>query len=485
MTLARLRRGDAIRRVPATALVVSTLAAAAVLGLSAVFQPIVTGGLLGLVVVAAIIDATWRWPGPAVVVLVALLPFYPLLFGDIQKLGVPVVALAYLRFWKDLVLVVLAARALSAARSEGYDRLDQVTLLFLGLVALFVLLPIGPPLYVRLLAGRELGSFLVLFLAVRHAGLSLPRIGRHLEVALLLSGAVVGAVALWNYLSPDAYAAWINGAAQWQNEALGNQVGPGGVLVDHTVVAGHVVVRAGSIFLSPLGAAFYLLVPIAILVARVSLGQARRWELVIGGVCCAGLLVTVTRSAIVAVPLMIVLGILATRQTSRTATALLLAAAALYPLADSIGIGSQFTSALDTNAVSTAGHLTALQVDFNEMLRVPIGHGLGTGGSQGSRFEVAGAITAESWYFQVGIELGVLGLVFFLVLMWRALGELVRRARAGNTTTLAALCALAGVALGGLFLHSFGTLYTAYAVWALVGIALSAPGGPPLTSPAR
>ena len=465
----RVRRGHAWAP-PPTLVVAGSALAAALLGLGASFAPLFVVLPMAIVVTAAVVMVTWKYPGAMLLTLVVLLPFYPLIFGQLVKFGVPTAALGYARYWKDVILLTLVARAVPNLRLAELDLADQLALAFLGLIGLYIVLPIGPDIYVRLLGGRQLASFILLFLAARH--LRLPATAtRRLEIAILGAGAIVAAIGLWNYLRPDDFANWISstGAFQWQTEVLG-AAGPQGVVVFHTIAAGNVVVRAGSIFLNPLGAAFFLLVPVGIVIGRAAAGQVQRLELAVGALCAAGVIVTVTRTAIVAVPVMIAVALLAGRRPGRVAVWWLVGAAVLYPLVDSVGLAHQLSSALDTGSVSTAGHLSALQQDLAATLSHPLGNGLGTGGSQGQRFAVTGAITAESWYFQVAIEVGILGMLLFIALLGQVLASLWRRASTGEAPAVAALCALSGLAAGGLFLHSFDNLHTSYPAWALAGL---------------
>src|SRR5258708_29267927 len=197
--------------------------------------------------------------------------------------------------------------------------MDQTAIAFLGLVAVYIFLPIGPDIYVRLLGGRQLASFIRICLAARHLRMS-PLMRRWVEVAIVAAGAIGAAIGLWNYFRPDDVAIWISstGAFQWQTEVLG-VAGPQGVVIFHTIAAGHVVVRAGSIFLNPLGAAFFLLVPVGIVIGRAAAGQLQRLELAVGALCAAGVIVTVTRTAIVAVPGLVAVCRLCGRRASRVA----------------------------------------------------------------------------------------------------------------------------------------------------------------------
>src|SRR5258708_25464227 len=119
--------------------------------------------------------------------------------------------------------------------------MDQTAIAFLGLVAVYIFLPIGPDIYVRLLGGRQLASFILIFLAARHLGMS-SLMTRGLEVAILAAGAIVAAIGLWNYFRPGDFAIWISSTGACQSHtAVLRDAGPQGVVIFHSIAARPVV----------------------------------------------------------------------------------------------------------------------------------------------------------------------------------------------------------------------------------------------------
>jgi len=82
-------------------------------------------------------------------------------------------------------------------------------------------------------------------------------------------------------------------------------------------------------------------------------------------------------------------------------------------------------------------------------------------------------VIPENWYLQIGMELGVLGLVLYLILMYALLRNLLKLStdHLSLTTSVTALFLL-GVSVAGLFLHSFEDSAVAYTVWVLAAVAL-------------
>jgi hypothetical protein len=85
-------------------------------------------------------------------------------------------------------------------------------------------------------------------------------------------------------------------------------------------------------------------------------------------------------------------------------------------------------------------------------------------------------VIPENWYLQIGIELGVIGLVLYIALLFFILKGLIKLATSNQqlVTCVAALYFL-GLLAAGLFLHSFEDSVVAYTVFTLTAIALSKP----------
>jgi O-antigen ligase len=115
--------------------------------------------------------------------------------------------------------------------------------------------------------------------------------------------------------------------------------------------------------------------------------------------------------------------------------------------------------------------MTALESGRQRLMSHPFGTGLGSTGPVSLRFEVTGSIITESWYLQVATQTGIVGGLAFVFLVGMVLLGLWQRAR--NTEfAIGPLCALVGVALGGLVLHTFEEPAVAWAVWVFAGLSL-------------
>lgn len=431
-----------------------------------------------LAVVAAIMGVlaavTWRRPDIGVALLVVVLPVQQLLLGWLYRLGVSVQILSVTRFWKEFVIAILALRVLKE-RVGRRDLLDTLALLLVAITALYVVLPIGPPMYIRTVAARSEAAFLVLLIIVRHLGWPKESYDR-LERTTSFMACVLAAFAVWNAFDPESFGRWIAGTGlhQYRRAVLGVFEQP---VLFYSGDPFAPFLRAGSLFLSPNVLAFYTLIPIAMVLGRLVTGKARWWHLFVGATAMATVFLTLTRSAMAAIPLMVVLALAAGYSRGRVAMAMVATLVVVWPLTIALNVGPRIGSAFDPNEPSTQSHVERLRQSTELIAANPFGTGLGTSGAASRRFRVAG-LTSESWYLQVGTELGVFPMVLYVLIVAAALRGLWVRSRDRDGPAIVGLCALAGIAAGGIVLPNLDEAAVAWPLWILVGLAL----GPALAS---
>ncbi|MFY9615598.1 MAG: hypothetical protein WAT58_09395, partial [Candidatus Dormiibacterota bacterium] len=357
-------------------LILGGMVTATVIGYVAADQPDAAMVIIGLGLAGVLASVVWRRPDLGLLGLAALMPFYPTIFGRLLVWGVPESNLAALRFWKEVVVITLGVKVLTSGMHRR-TAIDNVTIAFILLTALYIVLPLGPSLYARVLGAREIASYLILFLAARHLPLG-ERLGPRLVVTLLAAGAVLGGLAFWDHFDHPGWSAWIasSGLQEYQDKVL-NIVTPYGAEIGH--LGDQEFIRTGSLFLNPLSLGIYLLIPVGIVIGRVMSGRARRFEVVLGIVCAAGVLLSLTRSAITAMPLMLLVALVLGRRSTRRMGGMLLAGGILWPVASAVALGSHLSDAIDPNATSTQGHVGQLGTDLALMLAHPAGRGLATG----------------------------------------------------------------------------------------------------------
>lgn len=114
---------------------------------------------------------------------------------------------------------------------------------------------------------------------------------------------------------------------------------------------------------------------------------------------------------------------------------------------------------------STSEHLSAWLIGIDEIIRHPLGQGLGSAGPASYRFGTP--IIPESWYLQVGVELGLVGLAFFLTTLGLIAKALIRKKH------FILLASFIGVLTICFFLHTLEDSAVSITLFILLGSVLN------------
>jgi O-antigen ligase len=145
------------------------------------------------------------------------------------------------------------------------------------------------------------------------------------------------------------------------------------------------------------------------------------------------------------------------------------------PVAAALGVVDRFGGKDDYS--SNDAHRDSFGSGYDILLSEPLGRGLATSAGAGQRADVAGATITETQFLQIGTQLGILGLVLWLLVAFHvllALGKADRQAppRADHDLLAGARTALLGLLAAGLFLQIFIEFSLSWATWMLAGLAL-------------
>jgi hypothetical protein len=455
------------------------------------------GLLIAAVVATAFVVVVARHPAGAFIGLVLWQPISVIVLAALFRFGAPAQVVHGLGSVRDLVVIGVVAAAVLHRPHRPLDALDKTALALVVVVSAYVLLPylahgqfVVTTLNVRALAWRVDVEYLVLFVALRHVPMP-ARALRAVTVAVLTAASVVAVGAVVEFFASSAWNTFLVSWAQvpaYKNQVLHVASNPTDALV-HGVVGSHAIIRVGSVLQSPLTLGFYLYVAWALSLRLLS---GRRTRLAIAftvGVVGLAILVTLTRSAVLGalVVAFACIGIAASRRSAgrvRIALLLLAAAAVFSPLAGSTTLGQRTSEAVSGTDISTNAHLTSLQAGFNTAVAHPFGLGLGTQPGIGTRFTVAGTVTAEDYYLGLADEVGLLSAVLFVATYLLLLRGLRRRSRspgADGSFAGAVWAAGVGLAVGALFLHVWLDITVALTFWGAAAVALNA-SRPPATA---
>jgi O-Antigen ligase len=428
-----------------------------------------------------------RFPRYALYAFIALLPLHNLAMALLWDAGLRDTPLDVVAAWKEVLLAVALGLVVWRHRGLAFKATatDWLALTYAGFVVLYALIPqswLGGDASARavvLAARHDLTPVAAYFLGRSlHFGRDeLKRIG----LVLLASASTVAA---WGLI--DIYAipldTWRNsGVPGWYREQLGLDYGPGlsGLPENFVYNPGdeRPLRRLVSTFLSPLASAYMLLV--ALLLAAT--WQRSRWLSALTGLLLLGLLFTYSRTAIVA----LAAGLVALAYGLRSwwpvaASAVLLATGVAFVKAyPELGPETRFTPAeleiqraggqeeptsgdpLDPDESSIDSHWDSLRGGLETVFRHPWGFGLGNAGVTASRTDTD-VKAGESTYTELGVELGLLGMLAFLAWNVALLRRILPRAPWLGAS-------LAAVLVLGIQTDVIGVHWLAFVLWMLAG----------------
>jgi len=450
--------------------------------------------------------AVWRRPLVALYLFIVGLALHNLAGALLFDAGVRGVPLDVVLAWKETLLTVALGRViLDAVRARRLPfRAGLVDALALGFATLALLYALVPQ---RLLDG-DAGPRAVLY-GLRHAWL--PVAAYFLGRALALSGrdlrrlgwtvlgtaAAVAAIGLVDLYSVSVEWWRGSGAVGYFRDQLGFDYHGPANLPDNWAFNSDegLFRRLVSTFISPLGAAFMLVVALLLAASPGPHWLRLRVLLPLVAVMATGLLFTVSRASLLALAGgLVVLAYVRRLAWLAGVAAATVAVGIAFALAfPSIASETHFFPAdlayqeqrarelgdlpegglLSPDEPSIRSHLISLREGLETVARHPQGYGLGNAGAVASRFNEP-VRAGESNYAEFGVELGLLGLVLFVAWSLALLASLVRRARRETDETV--LWAVGGLAAAfaailALAVQSdvYGVPWLAFCVWWLCG----------------
>jgi len=248
-----------------------------------------------------------------------------------------------------------------------------------------------------------------------------------------------------------------------------------------TAIGSHLVLRAGSTYLSAQGFAipFLLIVPAATLF--VTAPERTRSPLAwLGyGVIWVGLLLTLTRMTIVACLLqsIVIMG-MRRRWSTLVWGAIVAVLAALILVGVVPGLSTFVWETLTWQTGSSISHIQDWRRGLDNFAHYPLGVGLGATELTAWRFGVK-PLAGDNQYLRYALELGIVGLILHLLILAGAVTtglEASRRARspvARDTGLLVAMTAL-GVVLNGWSADVFNAMLLSYVFFWLLGSVTTA-----------
>lgn len=427
------------------------------------------------------------------IALIGLLPFHALLVtvGTTLIVGPGHAPMTALSLWKEVVLGILLFIAFVEWMRSPTFTTDILDRLVIGLLLLSLIVTGMTHGDWKLYAyGFKYDCIpLVAFLVLRRVAWSDAFFRR---VGIVLLG-VAGIVAVYGMISmylPQSFFAALG------YSDLHSLYQPDAPLAAFQQIGGSALRRVQSTMSGPNQMGLWLLIPLSILLTQKR--DVRSWKLGVGVFVVVAMLLTLSRSAILAAGaiVMMLLWQRLPRKKFWFATGFLLV------LSFVISVSAYFIAPnIAVRAASTRDHLIRPLQAIETIVQHPFGLGLGAAGPASNRISDTCVYLAqgddplwasvhknlcvfvgdsqvqptdrvcqcpflpENWYLQIGVEMGVLGLVLFI-----ALTVLMLRRLPSNRFVFFAFL---GISIAALFLHAWEDSAVAYTMWVLLAAYLS------------
>lgn len=415
-----------------------------------------------------------RLPSWTVYALLAYMPFHIFLA---QSLSLITGGLSVWKVSKDVLLFMVTAGAIGLvyarrAQTKQFNLLLGLSAIY-GLVHLLVW-GLNRDIFTETaLLGTAYNVRVVGYLVLGYAAVLLWPSGQQARIALriiLIVSTIVSFLAILQYLLPKDLLTNFG-------YSLERGVRPAFFIDDKPDLP-----RVMSTLRDPNSLGAYLLLPICLLVARF---QKARPKTLVGGLLLAhGLALFLTFSRAAWIGLVIMLGSFVVITFGRNIdlakhrkklVALLAAAVILvsfgyvfrdqYVVQNIILHSDETTQAeLDSNDL----HIKQIVDSSNAILDHPYGHGPGTAGIVSIRNPDQTFLT-ENYFLQIGYEIGLLGLLIFLVICFQVARSLVRRHNSSSRSLLAVLLAYSVMAI---IMHLWTNEAVTAQWWLLAGVIL-------------
>jgi O-antigen ligase len=404
--------------------------------------------------------------GGGLIALVAIMPFHAFLS---VWLGSLTGHQAIWQGWKELltIILVICGGAIVARQPAARQRLSSslnLTVLAFAGVALLVTIIDHPQLSGVAYGLKTDLEFLILFLLAQLV--ASRELKSQLIKIILITGSIVAVIglALVTVLPHDLLAHFGYSAATITPFEL----------INPAINA----IRTPSTLGGPNQFGSFLIIPLCLAVGLM-VRRFRWWQPFVIAVCVGGVWVSYSRIALIGAIVGLIVAVLTAlprRQfwIAGIVSCLLLVGAGIGIVSLSHGSSKlqyyvlhQSSSTTDKRA-STTEHISSFSQGLNEISASPLGRGLGTAGP--ASYHSNHPFIPESYYLQIGIETGVVGLILFLAVIAQLFLQLLRCRP--QEATPGVIGALVGISIVNLVLHGWADASTAFVFWILAGVVI-------------
>ncbi len=412
--------------------------------------------------------------------IVLLLPFYVVGLSVIYQLTASYAIIKVLQSIKDVVIIIIPVlfllyKMLTGELQIKLNTLDKAFLLFFLYTLLFLALPVGEGLAVKLAGFRSVAFFTAIYFCGRNIPLLTRDIRRVLYtlVALGILSGLVASIEFILYRSLQEF----TGYATF-NEVFYNLPPSGNYGLTWTYEIAEGTRRFASFFADPLehSSSFLLIIPAIVLLYKKWQMSWRNLLLILAFVLSVlSLLTSVSRASTAVVLALLLLIALWERQywlLQLAAFAVVIFLLIVLPQLD--GMQDFILSTINFENPSSLGHLLEW-IEAIETIRThPLGIGLGSSGNIASQLDIE-KTGGENQYLVVAVQIGIPGLLLYLFVLIQSIRYCFRAYELLPSQSYEAIAArLGGIAKIGILVVGITAnielyAFLSYTSWWLVG----------------
>jgi hypothetical protein len=414
-------------------------------------------------------------------VYLALLPLYITGLSFIYKSTSERYVVQVCQFSKEVLLYIIPAFALIFSFITGkaklyFATLDKWMLIYFCFVFLFLFLPQGGEMGVRIGAFRSLVALSFAYLCGRLTTFSNKQ-KEWIFYSLAIIAFLSGLIAFVEYLSQNSiheFSGYPKLLSDFYNMPSSGHYG-----LTWTFETENGIRRFSSFFSDPLefSASLLLVLPsIFIFLSGKNIGIKKyllRGALLFGVI---GLFTTVSRASIIAfvIQIIVIFYHLTTRKRNFVFFIIALTLGlTVFAVIASEGIMQMMSDTITFRNASSLGHLIEWLKALESIMSNPFGIGLGTSGNVAAQNE-GDAVGGENQYLIIAVQIGLIGLALYLIILGISIASSLRIYNENKEGLNGKLALLAAIAKIGLLLPLFTAnleLYSfvSYLSWWLVG----------------
>lgn len=430
-----------------------------------------------------------RWPTATAVTFIAFTPVNRFVIMIVYHYSHSLPLTKGIELWKETVLGAILVRVVydllfTPDRKHKVIPMDILVIFFILISVVYLAYP-GPfnQQFFALLQGfRSDTVFMLAYFAGRGLHLNRKHL-RWLMVAIIPGSILVAAVAVFQFVEPTLANRFFEYLGYSDFVAFQGNIGDPIAVRNRDLPGADTLPRASSLLLGDLALSFYQVLTVSLAAAMFYCARRLR-SVVLNGLFLAlmfvTLVMTLSRSAIASSAGAIAVAAVMTRSTLRFAAvgALGVVIAALVLVSGYIKI-STVGALVNFQDASSVVHENQLSKSVTIIVSHPLGQGLATAGNIGQQLGGADAITNESWYLQIGTEMGILAMVVYVALVAFAMVLALRQFFKVKdywlrTLTLTVAMTAGAMLVLGNFLHSWENTPLSIVFWMLAGIAVRA-----------